>query len=619
MPSAIVAAIYTRVSSQRQVDEGHSLAAQKKDCERFVESRGWTLGRVYTDEGVSGGKQSRPELDALTAAIRAGEVGVLVSPWMDRIGRSAAHNQALYELFDSAGIKLWTADGKQYDGDSAAGKLTRNAMAMAAQFERDSISERVRASNPGKAERGSYHGGPVPFGYELGDDGGLVICESEAKWLRLMFKRYAYEGASFHALAQEFKREGVATRRGGAWRGKSISLRLENDIYIGKVSGGHDGKHTPLIDADTWSAVQTRLAATKALQANGRGKRSANHLLDHGMLKCSCGVTMKPAVYQYGKMVYKCRAASEGIDCTTAQKPLPQEKIDGALLTYLSEHVISPGLTTGELEAERTRATADAKQAKSEAERTIKQTQARTEAAEEKWLDDKISDKRWGELQQKFAVERAAAEGEAAAADATLGALEQPDTAALEAVERLRADIGGVAKDGSMQLYSELVKRLYERVELVRGPIQTAAHEQSAIDAPQAAEYEDEPLISFEHKGCTYALVPILRHELAALYGSDPLVGAAAQLQQKANNGKPKYGISSMRIAAKAEPRSSVSAQGTAGTTSKPSSGLPARSRPVRTSGITTSSMYCGQHSHSSTPSAISPAKRSIAGESAAM
>jgi site-specific DNA recombinase len=409
---------------------------------------------------------------------------------------------------------------------------------MAAQFERDMISERVTASNPGKAERGSYHGGPVPFGYELGDDGGLVVCEPDAKWLRLMFKRYAYEGVSSYAIAQEFERANVRAPRGGTWRSKAISNRLENDIYIGKVSGGHDGKHEPIIDMDTWHAVQTRLAATRALPANGRGKHAANHLLDHGMLKCSCGATMKTAVYQSGKLVYKCRDVSEGNGCSTEQKPLPQEKVDAALLAYVSEHVISPGLTADELEAERRRAGTDAKQAKSAAERAIKQTQTRMEAAEEKWLDGKISDTRWDELQEKFAVERAAGEGDAAAAEATLSALEQPDTAALEAVERLRADIAGVAKDGSMKLYGELVKRLYARVEVVRGDTTQAAAEPSAIEAAQAVEYGEEPLIEFEHQGSTYGLVPILRHELAALYGSDPLVGAAAQLQQNANNGR---------------------------------------------------------------------------------
>ena len=52
---------------------------------------------------------------------------------------------------------------------------------------------------------------------------------------------------------------------------------------------------------------------------------------------------------------------------------------------------------------------------------------------------------------------------------------------------------------------------------------------------------------------------------------------------------------------------------------SKPSSVLPARSRPARSSGTTTARMYCGLHSQSIAPSATSPARRSIAGDSAAM
>ena len=120
-------------------------------------------------------------------------------------------------------------------------------MAMAAQFERDMISERVAAAAPGKAERGSYNGGPIPFGYELGDDGGLVPSE-DAKWIRYMFRRYAHEGASFYAICAELEAEGVPNSRGGKWRNNAVSARIRNDIYIGRVSGGAEGKHEPLID-----------------------------------------------------------------------------------------------------------------------------------------------------------------------------------------------------------------------------------------------------------------------------------------------------------------------------------------------------------------------------------
>ena len=71
-------------------------------------------------------------------------------------------------------------------------------------------------------------------------------------------------------------------------------------------------------------------------------------------------------------------------------------------------------------------------------------------------------------------------------------------------------------------------------------------------------------------------------------------------------------------MAASAGPGSSTIADGTAATTSKPSGVLPARSRPAVTSGRTTSRMYSGLHSHNMTPSATSPARRSIAGDSAA-
>jgi DNA invertase Pin-like site-specific DNA recombinase len=95
----------------------------------------------------SGGRRSRPALDEMVAAVEAGEIDVVVSPWIDRIGCSAANTAALFELFDNAGVALWTPDGKCYDGDCASGKLARSAMAMAAQFERDMIRERVTASN----------------------------------------------------------------------------------------------------------------------------------------------------------------------------------------------------------------------------------------------------------------------------------------------------------------------------------------------------------------------------------------------------------------------------------------------------------------------------------------
>ena len=140
------------------MDEGYSLAGQRKNCERFVEAKDWRLFRVFEDAGVSGGKRSRPELDALIQAIEAGQVDVLVSPWIDCIGRSAVNSQELFAVFDAAGIALWTPDGTKHDGSTPPAKMPRSVLAASAQYERDMIKVRTQEGAVGKKERGAFNG-----------------------------------------------------------------------------------------------------------------------------------------------------------------------------------------------------------------------------------------------------------------------------------------------------------------------------------------------------------------------------------------------------------------------------------------------------------------------------
>ena len=525
------AAVYIRVSSQRQADEGYSLGPQRQDCEAFIASKGWTLVKVFEDAGVSGGKASRPALDELVKMIESGSVEALVSPHIDRIGRSSVNTHALYEIFDKAGIALWKPTGERYDGSSSDAKMMRSVIAAAAQYERDRLSERVRDSVPGKAERGNYNGGPVPFGYDLGEDGGLVPND-EAKWVRHMFKRYAHEGASFYAIGKELEKAGVKSPRGGKWSGnQAVATRIKNDIYVGRVSGGVEGKHEALIDLDTWQRAQARIASNQTLPGNGRGRRPTAHLLGLGMLKCECGWSMRPVLDPSSKRrYYRCKrkAAQGAASCKVPN--LPQGELDKALLSYLSDHVISAGLTATELDAERKAGETDAKKAKSAAERAVKQADSRRESAELKWLDGKIDDGRWTELQARFDAEREAAESERKQAEATLEALAEPDSDAIAAVERLRKDIAATAKDGgSLELWHTLIVKLYEHVEVLAG----AETDEATVDLSD----DDMGVPAFVHDGRIYALVPQLRPELAALYGGDPLVGAGDQLGQK---GRPK-------------------------------------------------------------------------------
>jgi site-specific DNA recombinase len=516
-----LAAVYVRVSTQRQVDEGYSLAQQRQSCERFAESKGWKVLRVFEDAGVSGAKKSRPGLDELRATIEAGQIGVLVSPWIDRLGRSATNSHELFDLFDRAAVELWTPDGTKYDGGSPAGKMLRSVQAAAAEYERDMITERNTAAADAKKQRGAFHGGPVPFGYELGENGGLVVCEAEAKWVRRAFKRYANDGASFYAIGKELADANVKTRRGGRWNGTRIGELIRLPSYVGLLNDGTRAHHEPIIAEDLFRRAQSRAAAMKTLKGNGRGKNSAVFLLSHGLLRCQCGEGTTPTTDPNGRRYYRCRRKNADIPGKCNVPNLPQAQVDEAMLRYVSERVISEGTTAAELEAEHKAAVKDAAKAKADARKQIKVADDREASSELKWIDGKLSDERWTELQARFQAERDQADATIKTAEATEKALAEPDEDAIEAVERLRKDIAAASSDdAALPRYRALIVKLFEHVEVVIGP----------ADAPGDDEY---PELSFIYKARKpvkgqrrenrVQLLPVLRTELAILYGGDPI------------------------------------------------------------------------------------------------
>jgi DNA invertase Pin-like site-specific DNA recombinase len=58
MPTRV--AIYARVST---VNHGQDVSLQTRELRQFAEARGWIVAGEYIDSGVSGAKDSRPELN----------------------------------------------------------------------------------------------------------------------------------------------------------------------------------------------------------------------------------------------------------------------------------------------------------------------------------------------------------------------------------------------------------------------------------------------------------------------------------------------------------------------------------------------------------------------------
>lgn len=127
-----------RVSTQEQHPEN-----QLEELRRYAAARGWTATE-YVDHGVSGAKDRRPALDALTTAVRRHKVQAVVCWRLDRLGRNLRHLVLLLDEWQQRGVAFVTL-GEGIDTSTAAGRLVAGVLASIAEFERCRIQERIRA------------------------------------------------------------------------------------------------------------------------------------------------------------------------------------------------------------------------------------------------------------------------------------------------------------------------------------------------------------------------------------------------------------------------------------------------------------------------------------------
>jgi len=147
-------AIYTRVSTKEQSTE-----TQVVQLTAYCQSRGWTDVAVFRDDGISGVRDNRPELDKLRERMLHGEFSSIVVSKMDRLGRSLGMILRFWDEADSAGARVIVID-QGIDTSTPAGRLQRNMLAALAEFERELIMERTRAGIARARALGKKFGAP---------------------------------------------------------------------------------------------------------------------------------------------------------------------------------------------------------------------------------------------------------------------------------------------------------------------------------------------------------------------------------------------------------------------------------------------------------------------------
>jgi DNA invertase Pin-like site-specific DNA recombinase len=134
-------ALYARVST---LDKGQDPQMQLRELREYALRRGWNVAGEYCDTGISGAKESRPELNRLMADAKQLKFDLIAVWKLDRFGRSLKHLVMTLADLEALGITFVSLrDG--FDLSTPSGRLMFRIIGAMGEFERNLIRERVRA------------------------------------------------------------------------------------------------------------------------------------------------------------------------------------------------------------------------------------------------------------------------------------------------------------------------------------------------------------------------------------------------------------------------------------------------------------------------------------------
>jgi DNA invertase Pin-like site-specific DNA recombinase len=135
-----VTALYVRVSTQ---DQSSGMDSQLRTLKEFCEKNNITRFEVFADEGISGGKVSRPALDRMMSLVREGKIDRVIVYSFSRYARSVTHLLNGLEEFKKMNVSF-TSYTEKVDTESPMGRAFFVIIAAISQLERELIVERVK-------------------------------------------------------------------------------------------------------------------------------------------------------------------------------------------------------------------------------------------------------------------------------------------------------------------------------------------------------------------------------------------------------------------------------------------------------------------------------------------
>lgn len=281
------AALYIRVSTLEQAQEGYSVGEQKERLIAYCKAKDWLIADIYVDGGYTGSNLNRPGIQKLISETNKFDL-VLVYK-LDRLSRSQRDTLYLIEeVFRPNGVDFISMQ-ESFDTSTPFGKAMIGLLAVFAQLEREQIKERTWMGRVARAKTGLHHGGGnIPIGYEY-EDGKLIVNPYEAEQVRKIYEWYL-AGASLKGITDRLQDEGYTNKYSSYNSWSSVRNILGNETYTGTLHFGDivvEDAHEAIISKEQFNAAQ--ILRGKRQEQYGSTAFQSKHLLT-GLLFCGhCG------------------------------------------------------------------------------------------------------------------------------------------------------------------------------------------------------------------------------------------------------------------------------------------------------------------------------------------
>lgn len=343
LDKSILTAVYIRVSTERQAEEGFSLEAQQEALFKIIERKGLRLYRVYTDPGISGKNLKRPGVQAMIADMKAGRVGTVLVHKLDRLSRNMGDIIEFIEMVNKLDIRfIIAAQGEdEIDTRSPMGKAFLQLNGIWAELYVNNLREETLKGLNKKMSAGGRHISSPPLGYDFdrtvpiaeGEYIPLIIVEEEAALVREAYDLFVNRGWGVTKIAKHMNSHST-TKKGGKWDNKTVRNIITNPTYAGfhhfkqeeweeKDRIMNPGQHRPIIPMEWFEKAKMM----RARRAEGHMSRRSFEYPFGGIVKCGCcGATYTGNSSVKGNYIYRSYRCLNNYSKGTCDSPSVSEK-----------------------------------------------------------------------------------------------------------------------------------------------------------------------------------------------------------------------------------------------------------------------------------------------------